>query len=144
MCGVLLFAIVRPYQDDFYNNFDAAIFSIIAAINTLNVYINSLTAFEVHEDWPVIVQFILIYCPLLYMIGSVIYQKEVLRRICSYCKCAAVCCKGVASRSSYQQIDGVNLSESGLGDEESVNLEELSIRVQQQLRSNQQQLHVTT
>ena len=134
MCGVLLFAIVRPYQDDFYNNFDAAIFSIIATINTLNVYINFLTAFKVHEDWPVIVQFILIYCPLLYMIGSVIYQKEVLRRICSYCKCATVCCKGIVSRSHYQQIGG---AESGLGNEESVNLEELSIRVQQQLRSNQ-------
>ena len=136
-CAVLLFAVVRPYQDDFYNNFDAAIFSIIAAINTLNVYINSLTAFGAHEDWPVIMQFILIYCPLVYVIGSVIYQRKVVHG----CKCVAMCCKGETRQSLYQPIDGVNLSESGLGNDESVNLEELSIRMQEQICSNQLQLN---
>ena len=152
MCAILLFAVVRPYQDDFYNSFDAIIFTIIAAINTFNVYINSLAAFDAQQDWPVIMQFILIYCPLVYMIGRVIYQRKLLYKAAAQCQslfqwvgrnlcgCKAVCYGNEEDRSLYQQIEDVSHTESGASDHDrSVNLAELSNRVQEQIRSSQLQ-----
>ena len=116
-CAILLFLIVRPYKEDFYNKFDAVIFAILGTINTFNVYINSLTAFGTRQAWPAVLQYILIYCPLLYMIGYVLSQVQFMRRF------ALKCSQGVGTnlykclkfeRLQYQSLHGNNSSNRDL------------------------------
>ena len=69
---ILLFAIIRPYKNNFYNNLDAMIFGILAAINTLSIYNTFLTSLDLPlPPLPFAVQYILIFCPLIYMIGYI-------------------------------------------------------------------------
>ena len=88
MAGTLLFATVRPYSVDFYNNVDAIIFTILAAINTLSLYTNYLETLDTHDVWSLVLQYILIYCPLIYMVVYILHsKKKLIRKLCCCCCC---------------------------------------------------------
>ena len=66
--GILLFAVMRPYKNRWYNNLDATIFGLLAIINVLSVYNTYLTAIDADPArWAFSVQYILIFCPLIYL-----------------------------------------------------------------------------
>ena len=72
--AVLLFAVVRPYKHDFYNNVDAVIFGILATINALSNYnYNEYNLGNSPSDVVYAVEFALIWCPLVYMVLFLIY-----------------------------------------------------------------------
>lgn len=64
------FAVLRPYKNDIYNNVDSAVFANLAIINTLLMY----NFYHVPESFLVlvIVQYILIICPLFFISAYVI------------------------------------------------------------------------
>ena len=73
--GILLFAIMRPYKKNFYNNLDATVFSILAAVNTLSMYNCYLSAVALPlSSWAFAMQYILIFCPLMFMIGYIVWH----------------------------------------------------------------------
>ncbi len=72
--AVLLFAVFRPYKKDFYNNLDATIFGVLALINAVsmyNIYFTSLD--QPASKWAFAIQYILIFCPLVYMVVYVMW-----------------------------------------------------------------------
>ena len=73
--SILLFAIIRPYKNNFYNGLDATMLGILATINGLSMY-NMHNASQGYDPqyWAFILQFILIYCPLFYLIGYLIWK----------------------------------------------------------------------
>ena len=77
MTAILLFAIIRPYKVDTYNNIDTAIFINLAAINTLIFYGSYQSTYTVgaHQEWSIVLCYILIYCPLVCMVSYVVYTK---------------------------------------------------------------------
>ena len=77
MTAILLFAIIRPYKVDTYNNIDTAIFINLAAINTFIFYGSYQSTYTVgaHQEWPIVLCYILIYCPLVCMVSYVVYTK---------------------------------------------------------------------
>ena len=62
--GFLLFAIVRPYKEEFYNNVDTAMFGLLAAINALNSYNLHHAIIGDPSDIIFWIVYILIWCPL--------------------------------------------------------------------------------
>ncbi len=73
--GILLFAVIRPYKKDFYNNVDATILGILALINVLSMYNIFYAAMDIPlTSWAFALQYLLIFCPLFYMICYVIYR----------------------------------------------------------------------
>jgi len=67
--GILLFAIMRPYKNRWYNNLDASIFGLLAIINVLTIYNTYMTAIDTDPaTWAFTLQYILIFCPLIYLI----------------------------------------------------------------------------
>ena len=71
----LLFALFRPYKEDFYNKVDLTIFAILAAINALTMYNFYLTTTEISiSKGAFAFQYFLIFCPLIYMVGYIIYN----------------------------------------------------------------------
>jgi predicted outer membrane repeat protein len=73
--AILLFAIIRPYKKDFYNNLDATILGILSMINALSMYNIYYTSqgFSL-SSWAFAIQYILIYCPLIYPICYVAWK----------------------------------------------------------------------
>ena len=76
LCAVciLMFAVVRPYKENFYNNLDTAMFSLLAVLNAFSLF-NSQLAFlnkRINEIvfW---INYILIFLPLVYIISYVVY-----------------------------------------------------------------------
>ena len=70
--GLFLFAVLRPYKNDFYNVLDVTIFSILVSINTLTIF--QVYRVAIDEDLSVFayaLQYILIYCPLFIMLGII-------------------------------------------------------------------------
>ena len=71
----LLFALFRPYKEDFYNKVDSTIFAILAAINALTMYNYYLSFLEINlSKWVFGFQYFLIFCPLVYMVVYVIFK----------------------------------------------------------------------
>ena len=71
----LLFALLRPYKQDFYNKVDSTIFAILAAINALTMYNYYLSFLKISlSKWVFGFQYFLIFCPLIYMIVYVIFK----------------------------------------------------------------------
>ena len=71
----LLFALFRPYKEDFYNKVDSAIFAILAAINALTMYNYYFSFSEISlSKWAFGLQYFLIFCPLIYMIVYMIFK----------------------------------------------------------------------
>ena len=73
--GILLFAIIRPYKKDFYNNLDAVMLGILAMINALsmyNIYFSS-QGLPLYS-WGFALQYTLIYVPILYMMSYVAWK----------------------------------------------------------------------
>ena len=67
--GILLFAIMRPYKNRWYNNLDASIFGLLAIINVLTIYNTYKTVIDTDPaTWAFTLQYILIFCPLIYLI----------------------------------------------------------------------------
>jgi len=72
---IILFALFRPYKEDFYNKVDLTIFAILAAINALTMYNFYLTTTEINISKVAFAfQYFLIFCPLIYMVGYIIYN----------------------------------------------------------------------
>jgi len=66
---------MRPYKKNFYNNLDATVFSILAAINTLSIYNCYLSAVALPlSTWAFALQYILIFCPMIFISGYVVYH----------------------------------------------------------------------
>ena len=88
--GLMAFTLLRPYKKDWYNKLDAAIFGILAAINTLSMYNYFLAVVEETPSvWIFSLQYILVLCPLLYMVVFVLHY--LLKK---YGKSAVQCFKG--------------------------------------------------
>ena len=68
--AVLLFAIIRPYSEEFYNNLDTTIFTILALLNAFTLYSSyraqESTGASVHWYY-VAFQYFLIYLPIVYI-----------------------------------------------------------------------------
>ena len=70
---ILLFAIVRPYKKEFYNNLDAVIFGMLAIINAVSIYNIFYTSLDLPlSKWAFTLQYVVIFCPLIYMVVYVI------------------------------------------------------------------------
>ena len=66
--GVLVFLLLRPYKDDFYNKLDASMFCLLLAINTLTMYSYNNAAIGLQPSLFVFIfQYILIFLPLIYI-----------------------------------------------------------------------------
>ena len=71
--GILAFAGLRPYKKDWYNNLDATIFAVLAAINTLSMYNYFLVVVDKAPSvWIFSMQYVLIWIPLMYMVIYVV------------------------------------------------------------------------
>jgi len=71
----ILFALFRPYKEEFYNKVDLTIFATLAAINALTMYNFYLTTTEMPvSKLALAFQYFLIFCPLIYMVGYIIYN----------------------------------------------------------------------
>lgn len=77
--AILLFAIIRPYKKDFYNNLDAVMLGILAMINALSMY-NMYYASQglPLPTWGFAIQYILIYIPIVYIIFYI--TRKLLKR----------------------------------------------------------------
>ena len=90
--AVLLFAVVRPYKHDFYNNVDAMIFGILATISALSNYnYNEYNLGNSPSDVVYAIEYTLIWCPLVYMVLFLTYlllktYRHFLDRVFHYCK----------------------------------------------------------
>ena len=76
--SLLGFAILRPYKNNFYNNVDVAVFANLITINTLLMYnYHMADLFSQFFTWVVAIQYILIICPLIYiLLYSIIYLTK--------------------------------------------------------------------
>ena len=73
--AIILFASLRPYKQDFYNNLDTALFSLLAILNALSFYNLAHTLEHSGISPPVfVINYILIFVPFLYISGYIIYQ----------------------------------------------------------------------
>ena len=79
--GILLFAVMRPYKNRWYNNLDATIFGLLAIINVLSVYNTYFTAIDADlATWAFSVQYALVFCPLIYMTVYVLWYLWQMRQ----------------------------------------------------------------
>ena len=75
LCAAFLFAVIRPYKQDWINNVDTTIFLNLAAITTLSIYNLSLARLGYKLSlWAYCLQCILIMVPLIYCIAYFIIQ----------------------------------------------------------------------
>ena len=96
MIAFLLFALFRPYKDDFYNKLDASIFVLLSGINTLTIYNYYFTILHTSLSvWAFTIQYILIFTPLIYMAGFLIvrFWQTCGERLNPYCPSIPLCCK---------------------------------------------------
>ena len=90
--AVLLFGVLQPYKKPFYNFLDSAFFALLATINILTVFNRYREAANLPLNaaayW---IEIILIFSPLLYITGFLIYYfyntrkpaiKKVLQKLC--------------------------------------------------------------
>ena len=92
----LLFALFRPYKEDFYNKVDSAIFAILAAINALTMYNYYFSFSEISlSKWAFGFQYFLIFCPLIYMIVYMTFKlwKTYGKKVETCVKIKFPCCK---------------------------------------------------
>ena len=63
---MIVFSIVRPYKKTFYNNLDITMWGILAMINALSMYnVYYATQGFALSRWAFVLQYMLIYCPLI-------------------------------------------------------------------------------
>ena len=68
--AAFLFAVLRPYKKNWVNNVDVTIFLLLAAISCFSLYNLVFTWLGINiELWAFVLQYILIFIPLLYFIG---------------------------------------------------------------------------
>ena len=73
--AIILFASIRPYKQDFYNNLDTALFSLLAILNALSFYNLAHVLEQSDISIPVfVINYILIFLPFLYISGFIVYQ----------------------------------------------------------------------
>ena len=93
MIAILFFVLFRPYKEDFYNKLDASVFILLSGINTLAMYNYHLTILLTSVSvWAFSLQYVLIFCPLIYMAGflTMRFWQTCGRRLNPYCP---PCCK---------------------------------------------------
>ena len=74
LVALLLFAVLRPYKNPFFNAVDVCIFANLAAISTLSMLnFHATTTGREPSRWSWGVQFLLIFLPLIYMVCYVLY-----------------------------------------------------------------------
>ena len=66
--GLLLFAMARPYRNDFYNNVDITIFGILTSISALSNFNLHLSDNYKPSAWIFGIVYFLIWCPSIYMV----------------------------------------------------------------------------
>ena len=72
--GLLAFAVLRPYKNDWYNKLDAIMFGLLTVINALSMYNYFLTLEYEASAWVFSIQYFLVMCPLIYMIVIVLHS----------------------------------------------------------------------
>lgn len=71
--AILLFTILRPYKNRWYNNLDATLFGLLLIINVLTTFNTYMTAIDTDPaTWAFAVQYVLIFCPLVYLTGYIL------------------------------------------------------------------------
>ena len=132
MTAILLFAIIRPYKVDTYNNIDTAIFINLAAINTFTFYgsYQSTYIVGVYQEWPIVLCYILIYCPLVCMISYVVYTKLLMRsrRFSTFIENTRGCIRSHLSLTAH--------TDSTADRDNDIDLAELSTRVHENIQYN--------
>ena len=79
--ALLMVVILRPYKRDLFNIFDALIFANLATLSALSMYNFHVTITEDHTDlWPFVLQYILIFSPLLIIVYIVWRKCRSLRK----------------------------------------------------------------
>ena len=116
--AILLFTTIRPYKKDFYNNLDAVMLGILAMINALSIYnIYFADVGTPLPNWGFAVQYVLIYCPLLYMTCYVVWKAVKLRKQCLI-QCLRRCLGRNLSERTALLSDVLNTSSEASVDEE--------------------------
>ena len=71
---VVLFAIVKPYKENFYNKLDIAMFTLLAILNAFSLYNSQRYKFHSRINGVVFwINYLLIFLPLVYIIGYCCY-----------------------------------------------------------------------
>ena len=80
--GIVLFAIIRPYKNNLYNILDTIIFGILAIINIVCIY-NTFLSIQGRPlpTLPFAIQYILIICPLIYLILYITWQCSCVKKV---------------------------------------------------------------
>lgn len=75
--GIFLFALVRPYKEEWYNYLDTSFFTLMAVLNSLSFYNSHLEAAK-NDIQPVVffINYILVYLPIVYLI--VLFTHHIL------------------------------------------------------------------
>ena len=82
--ALLIFVLLRPYKDDYYNKLDASMFALLLGINTLTMYNYSTAIVSLKPSYIAFsLQYIFVLLPLFYI--SFIIVKHCHHRICAYC-----------------------------------------------------------
>ena len=126
--GILLFAIVRPYKKNFYNNLDALLLGILAMINTLSIFNIFFAELGLPlPKWGFAIQYVLIFCPLIYMTCYVVWRvarnnKRSLQRCLERCRRsglseASVLLPAVAQGTADETSERPQLSSISVDDE---------------------------
>ena len=105
--GILVFAILRPYKDDFYNNLDTAMFAVLLAVNILTTYNYTKTVLGTQPSLATfIVQYFLVLLPLIYI------PVVLLKHLCRYCPRKQCCCSFLVKDTQKEILVGNNNEES--------------------------------
>ena len=90
--GVLLFGVLQPYKKPFYNFLDSAFFALLATINILTMFNRYREAADLPLSAPAYwIEILLIFSPLLYITGFLIYYfyqankdsiKKLFHKVC--------------------------------------------------------------
>ena len=85
IAAILVFALFRPYKNDFYNKLDASMFCLLVAINTLTMYNYYKTAIGYQPSVLILIlQNVMVMLPLVYM--SIVIARYLHRCVCACCK----------------------------------------------------------
>ena len=85
IAALLLFVLLRPYKQDFYNKLDATMFALLLGINTLTMYnYNRVVISSKPSLIAFSIQYVLVLLPLIYI--SVVISKHLVLNMYACCK----------------------------------------------------------
>ena len=83
VCILILFAIFHPYKQQYFNCLDVLVVALLTVINSMMLYsyVYSRTSHKLaHNNW--IILYVLLFLPLLYMVGYVVYRSALALNCC--------------------------------------------------------------